>query len=69
MGDGLEPLLTELTTSQRRRLIYGVANPFFWAGIELMGTPCNCDQIFADSFSLSISRSLSVICVILSVRF
>ena len=39
VGDGPEPLLTNLTTSQRRRLINGVANPFFWAGIELMGTP------------------------------
>jgi CHAT domain-containing protein len=39
VGDGPEPLLTDLTTSQRRRLINGVANPFFWAGIELMGTP------------------------------
>ena len=39
VGDGPEPLLTNLTTSQRRRLINGVANPFFWSGIELMGTP------------------------------
>ena len=39
LGDGPEPLLTDLTTSQRRRLTNGVANPFFWAGIELMGTP------------------------------
>ena len=39
MGDGPEPLLTDLTTSQRRRLINGAVNPFFWAGIELMGTP------------------------------
>ena len=39
MGDGPEPLLTNLTTSQRRRLINGLNNPFFWAGIELMGSP------------------------------
>ena len=39
MGDGPEPLLKDLTASQRRRLANGVANPFFWAGIELMGTP------------------------------
>ncbi len=39
MGDGPEPLLTNLTTSQRRRLINGLNNPFFWAGIELMGAP------------------------------
>ena len=39
VGDGPEPLLTDLTTSQRRRLINGAVNPFFWAGIELMGTP------------------------------
>ena len=39
LGDGPEPLLTDLTTSQRRRVMNGVANPFFWAGIELMGTP------------------------------
>ena len=33
IADGLDE------SSQRRRLINGVANPFFWAGIELMGTP------------------------------
>ena len=33
------PLLTDLTPSQRRRVADGVKNPFFWAGIELMGAP------------------------------
>lgn len=33
------PLLTDLTPSQQRRVAQGVANPFFWAGIELMGAP------------------------------
>ena len=32
-------LLRELTPSQRRRVSNGVGNPFFWAGIELMGAP------------------------------
>ncbi len=36
--DGI-PLLQELTPSQQRRVSNGVANPFFWAGIELMGAP------------------------------
>lgn len=34
-----KPLLTDLTISQQRRVSNGVANPFFWAGIELMGAP------------------------------
>ena len=33
------PLLSELTPSQQRRVSNGVTNPFFWAGIELMGAP------------------------------
>ena len=33
------PLLKELTPSQQRRVMNGVSNPFFWAGIELMGAP------------------------------
>ena len=36
--DGI-PLLSELTASQQRRIANGVADPFFWAGIELMGAP------------------------------
>ena len=37
-ADG-SPLLTELTPAQQRRVADGVGNPFFWAGIELMGSP------------------------------
>ncbi|WP_084218345.1 CHAT domain-containing protein [Synechococcus sp. CC9616] len=37
-ADG-SPLLTELTPAQQRRVADGVGNPFFWAGIELMGAP------------------------------
>ena len=33
------PLLTDLTPTQQRRVANGVANPFFWAGIGLMGAP------------------------------
>ena len=33
------PLLSELTPSQQRRFKAGVSNPFYWSGIELMGTP------------------------------
>ena len=32
-------LLDELSASQRRRMATGVGNPFFWAGIELIGSP------------------------------
>ena len=38
-GNGPTPLLTDLNNSQLRRLAFGVNNPYFWAGIELMGTP------------------------------
>ena len=33
------PLLTDLTPTQQRRVANGVENPFFWAGIGLMGAP------------------------------
>ena len=36
--DGIA-LLTDLSPSQKRRVAQGVSNPFFWAGIELMGAP------------------------------
>ncbi len=36
--DGL-PLLTELSPSQRRRIAAGVTHPYFWAGVQLIGTP------------------------------
>jgi len=33
------PLLTELTPTQQRRVQQGLQNPFYWAGISLMGAP------------------------------
>ena len=39
LGVNDQPLLLNLTPSQQRRLSAGVDNPFFWAGIELMGSP------------------------------
>jgi CHAT domain-containing protein len=39
MGVNDQPLLLNLTPSQQRRVSSGVNNPFFWAGIELMGSP------------------------------
>lgn len=37
-SDGV-PLLTDLTPSQRRRVASGMAHPYFWAGVQLIGTP------------------------------
>ena len=37
-ADG-SPLLTNLTPTQQRLVSNGVATPFFWAGIGLMGAP------------------------------
>jgi CHAT domain-containing protein len=37
-SDGV-PLLTELTPSQRRRVASGMTHPYFWAGVQLIGTP------------------------------
>ena len=39
LGVNNQPLLLNLTPSQQRRISSGVDNPFFWAGIELMGSP------------------------------
>ena len=39
IGAGGEALLQDLDPSQRRRIAGGVENPFFWAGIELIGSP------------------------------
>ncbi|EAU75148.1 CHAT domain-containing protein [Synechococcus sp. RS9916] len=39
LGAGDAPLLNELSPAQRRRIVAGVQNPFFWAGIELVGSP------------------------------
>lgn len=33
------PLLTELTPSQRRRMASRLVHPYFWAGVQLIGTP------------------------------
>lgn len=32
-------LLSGLTTAQQRRIVGGVTNPYYWAGIELLGSP------------------------------
>lgn len=37
-GDG-QVLLSGLTTAQQRRVGSGLVNPFYWAGIELLGAP------------------------------
>ena len=39
IGSAGQPLLNELNSSQRRRIAAGIENPFFWAGIELIGSP------------------------------
>ena len=39
LGPDDQPLLNELTPAQRRRLNQGLRNPFYWAGISLMGAP------------------------------
>ena len=36
---GSEVLLDQLTPAQMRRVQAGLSHPFFWSGIELMGTP------------------------------
>ena len=33
------PLISELTELQQSRIAYGMRHPFFWSGIELIGTP------------------------------
>ena len=38
-GPDGQPLLTELTSAQQRRVSNGLENPFYWAGITLMGSP------------------------------
>jgi CHAT domain-containing protein len=37
-SDGL-PLLTGLTVSQQRRIASGMTHPYYWAGVQLIGTP------------------------------
>ena len=38
VGPDGDALISGLTTSQQRRFERGFANPYFWAGIELMGS-------------------------------
>ncbi len=37
-SDGV-PLLTGLTPAQQRRISSGMTHPYFWAGVQLIGTP------------------------------
>ncbi|WP_323206325.1 CHAT domain-containing protein [Synechococcus sp. BA-132 BA5] len=39
MGSDGVPLLTGLTPSQQRRIASGMTHPYFWAGVQLIGTP------------------------------
>ena len=39
VGADQAPLLTSLTPAQRRRIAGGVQNPYFWSGIQLIGSP------------------------------
>ncbi|MFM8936665.1 MAG: CHAT domain-containing protein [Vulcanococcus sp.] len=39
LGPDGSVLLSNLNGSQQRRVAEGLANPFFWAGIELLGSP------------------------------
>lgn len=39
IGSDGQPLLVGLTPVQIQRVAGGLSNPFFWAGIELLGTP------------------------------
>ena len=39
IGADQTALLTGLTPAQRRRIAAGVQNPYFWSGIELIGSP------------------------------
>ncbi|MCP9826685.1 CHAT domain-containing protein [Synechococcus sp. EJ6-Ellesmere] len=39
IGSGGDVLLSGLTMAQQRRIDGGLQNPFFWAGIVLLGTP------------------------------
>ena len=37
-ADGID-LLTGLSDNQQRRVVNGMNHPFYWSGIQLMGTP------------------------------
>jgi CHAT domain-containing protein len=39
IGPDGQPLLLNLTKEQQRRIAGGLNHPYFWAGIELLGTP------------------------------
>ena len=39
LGPDQQPLLSELTPAQQRRVKVNLRNPFYWAGITLMGAP------------------------------
>lgn len=39
IGSGGDVLLSGLTTAQQRRIGGGLEHPFFWGGIQLLGTP------------------------------
>ena len=39
LGPDQQPLLNELTPAQQRRVKVNLSNPFYWAGITLMGSP------------------------------
>ena len=39
VGAEAEPLLAGLTVAEQRRVSRGLQHPFYWAGIELLGTP------------------------------
>jgi CHAT domain-containing protein len=39
IGANEERLLSGLTTAQQRRIAGGLQHPFYWAGIQLLGTP------------------------------
>ena len=39
LGVDGKPLLTGLNSSQKARMQQGVSHPFFWAGIQLLGSP------------------------------
>ena len=39
LGPDDQPLLTQLTLAQQRRVSQGLENPFYWSGISLLGAP------------------------------
>ncbi len=39
IGSDGQPLLSSLSTAQQRRIARGMSHPYFWAGVQLIGTP------------------------------